>query len=76
MTKASVAGMMAGAAIMAAVGARSIAFAKGKTPSGDMNLRLQGYEVLSATQSSVLAIGQEIVDANGNFGGDETSTGG
>jgi hypothetical protein len=68
--------MMAAAAMVAAVGAGPLAFAKnGKpTPSGNMNLRLQGYEKISGEQVNILGIGQEIVDTGGSFLGDETFT--
>jgi hypothetical protein len=75
MNKGSFVRMMAAAAIVAVVGAAPIAFAKSvPAPSGNMNLRLQGYEVVGATQFSILAIGQEIADTGGNFAGDETFT--
>jgi len=68
--------MIAAAAMVAAVGAGPLAFAKsGKpTPSGNMNLRLQGYEIIGPNQVSILGIGQEIVDTGGSFRGDETFT--
>jgi hypothetical protein len=65
--------MMAAAAMVAAMGAGPAAFGK-PTPFGNMNLRLQGSEVVNATQSSILGIGQELADTHGNFAGDETFT--
>jgi hypothetical protein len=73
MSKRSFVGMMAAAA-MAAVGLDHEQFAK-PTPSGNMNLGLQEYEIIGGIdQVNILGIGQEIVDTGGNFAGDETST--
>lgn len=40
--------------------------------SGDMNLRLNGYEIVGADQVSILGIGQELVDTSGDISGDLT----
>jgi hypothetical protein len=65
--------IMATAAMAAVVGAGSAAFAGTvPAPSGNMNLRLQGHEIVGTTQDSIQGIGQEIVNTAGNFAGDET----
>jgi len=43
-------------------------------PSGNLNLRIQGYEVVGSDQVNIRVIGQEIADSEGNFNGDETFT--
>jgi hypothetical protein len=67
MSKKSFVRMMTAAAIVAAVGAGPIAFAKSKppTPSGDMNLRFQGYELAGTQQVSINGIGQLSVNISG-----------
>jgi type 1 fimbria pilin len=69
MSKKSFVGMMAAAAMAAAVGAGPVAFAKSKpaTPSGDMNLRFQGYELAGTQQVSINGIGQLSVDTGGSI---------
>lgn len=65
-------GVIGAAALALATGAGPFAFAKGG-PSGNMNLRLNGYEVITS-QVSVLAIGQVISDSGGTFSGNLTMT--
>lgn len=72
MTKRIRKGMIGALALAMATGAGPFAFAKGPNPSGDMNLRLNGYEIVGAAQVSILATGQELVDSSGNIAGDET----
>jgi len=68
-------GMIGALALAMAAGAGPFAFAKGaKGPSGNMNFRLNGYEVISSKQVSILAIGQVIANAEGQFGGTVTFT--
>ena len=66
-------GLIGTAALALATGAGPFAFAKGG-PSGNMNLRLSGYEVIGGGQVSVLAIGQVISDSSGTFSGNATMT--
>jgi hypothetical protein len=66
-------GLIGTAALALATGAGPFAFAKGG-PSGNMNLRLSGYEVIGGGQVSVLAIGQVISDSGGTFSGNATMT--
>src|ERR1700751_154506 len=66
-------GLIGAAALTLATGAGPFAFAKGG-PSGNMNLRLSGYEVIGGGQVSVLAIGQVISDSGGTFSGNATMT--
>lgn len=73
MTKRSFVGILAAAVIVMAVGASRFASAT-ITPSGNMNLRLQGHEIIAANEVSMFAIGQEIVDTTGSFSGDLTFT--
>lgn len=73
MSKKSFVGMMGAAAMLAVVGAGPFAFAKG--PSGNMNLRLNGYETVTGSgQVSILAIGQVISDTGGIFSGSAVIT--
>jgi hypothetical protein len=65
-------GVIGAAALAMASGAGPFAFAKG--PSGNMNLRLNGSEVISGSVVSVLAIGQVISDQNGVFSGSVNMT--
>jgi hypothetical protein len=70
-------GVIGAAAFAMASGAGPFAFAKG--PSGDMNLRLNGNEIIGAsapgTPVSILAIGQVIVSpTTGAFAGSATIT--
>jgi hypothetical protein len=80
MSKRGVVGMLTAAAMVAAVGAGPIAFAKSKppTPSGDMNLRFQGFELAGAAgtqQVSIDGIGQLSVNGSGDITtGSETFT--
>jgi hypothetical protein len=66
-------GLIGTAALALATGAGPFAFAKGG-PSGNMNLRLSGYEVIGGGQVSILAIGQVISDSGGTFSGNATMT--
>ncbi len=65
-------GVIGAAALAMASGAGPFAFAKG--PSGNMNLRLNGNQVISGSVVSVLAIGQVIADQAGVFSGSVTMT--
>jgi hypothetical protein len=69
-------GIIGAAALAMATGAGPFAFAKG--PSGNMNLRLNGSEVITvatvATQVNFLGIGQVISTTGGAFGGGVTFT--
>lgn len=74
MSKGIRTGLLVVAAIVMGAAVGRSAFARGKDPSGNMNLRLEGYEVVAGTQVDILGIGQEIVDSAGSFLGDETFT--
>jgi hypothetical protein len=63
-----------GASLIVAAGLSATATAKTPAPSGNLNLRVQGYELVGSGQVSIQAIGQEISDSQGNFNGDETFT--
>ena len=69
-------GMIGALALAMAAGAGPFAFAKG--PSGNMNMRLNGNEIIGAsspgTPVSILAIGQVISDSGGTFSGNLTMT--
>ena len=74
-------GMMAATAMMVAVGMSAGRFAAAAdlpVPSGNLNLRLNGYEVVTSESSttparlSIDAIGQVIADTKGNLSGAET----
>jgi hypothetical protein len=65
-------GMIGALALAMATSVGPFAFAKG--PSGNMNLRLNGYEVIGGVQVSTLLIGQMIVGTNGDFAGSATLT--
>jgi hypothetical protein len=74
-------GMIAAAVMMMAVGIGAGSFAAAADlpfPSGNLNLRLDGYEVVTPESSttparlSIDAIGQVIADTKGNLSGAET----
>jgi len=69
-------GVIGALALAMATGAGPFAFAKG--PSGNMNMRLNGNEVIGTgvpgTPVSILAIGQVISDTGGTFSGNLTMT--
>ncbi|HVN90645.1 MAG TPA: hypothetical protein VMT61_12590 [Candidatus Binataceae bacterium] len=60
--------------LVAAMGQLAQAKDKVPIPSGNLNLRIQGYAMVGSDQVSIRAIGQEIADTQGNFNGDETFT--
>jgi hypothetical protein len=66
--------ILAATGLVGAAGTGRFAFAKTFTPSGNMNLRLQGREVLGSVEDGIFAIGQVLADTAGNFSGDETFT--
>jgi hypothetical protein len=66
-------GVIGAAALALATGAGPFAFAKGG-PSGNMNLRLNGSEIISAAQVNTLLIGQVIAGTHGDFEGSATFT--
>ena len=63
-----------GGAVILVAGAGQFAIAKSSGPSGNLNLRVQGYELIGSSKVSIRAIGQQIADKQGNFNGDETFT--
>jgi len=64
-------GMIGVLALVMAAGAAPSAFA---VLPNDMNLRLNGSEIVGPTQYSIVATGQEVVAVGGHFFGDETFT--
>lgn len=67
-------GIVGALALAMATGAGPFAFAKGAPSLGNMNMRLNGNEVIGGDQVSVLAIGQVISDSGGLFSGSLTMT--
>jgi hypothetical protein len=72
-------GAAAGLALAAAVASGGIAFAARKPPTGNLNVQITGYEVLtpsegSAGQYTVNGLGQVIGDTGGSLSGDLTYT--
>jgi len=71
-------GVVAGLALAAAVASGGIASAANKRPSGNLNLQITGYEVLtpsggSAGQYTLNGIGQVIGDTGGSLSGGLTT---
>jgi len=64
-------GMIGVLALVMAAGAAPSAFA---VLPNDMNLRLNGSEIVGSTQYNIVATGQEVVAVGGHFLGDETFT--
>src|SRR5579859_5658839 len=73
MKKRNMWGVIGGALILVA-GAGQFALAKSSGPSGNLNLREQGYELIGSSKVSIRTIGQAIADKQGNFNGDATFT--
>jgi len=72
-------GAAAGLALAAVMASAGIASSAEKTPSGNLNLQITGYEVLtpsggSAGQYTLNGIGQVIGDTGGSLSGDVTYT--
>jgi hypothetical protein len=61
-------------ALILAASVGQFASAKTTGPSGNLNLRMEGYVLVGSSEVSIRAIGQEISDTAGNFNGDETFT--
>jgi hypothetical protein len=71
--------VVAGLGLALMGGATSRTFAAAATPSGNMNLRLRGYAVITPTSASpaqvdIDGIGQVIADSSGGFSGALTYT--